>query len=329
MSKPLLIQEVESKAQKTYVDGQDATLTENLNDLGLSSLIPRGQLVNTVPSNNLNDVKTQGCYLILGTELNIPQNMGSFGTLICYVGGTGAIIQEVIRQYTGIRWYREFNGQSWQPWKEIATTDVAMTKFPVLRDTDLKEYIKNLEQSCTFYVHNSCTNTPIAGKYFICQVYCHINQAGYSDKHIELQDYSSKRQFYADSWNKEAIVWKEYASATPVPFTITPRSGYQISGTTSCYVIGNMAYISATFSRVPVSGTTPELPTGGIALFTTPSTLPPLMLTHFSITVSNVGKLDQYCLGELYPSGTFGFFNNQTGYVTIRVSGSYVIDRSV
>lgn len=236
MSKPILIQEVESKAQKTYVD-----------NLKISSLIPRGQLVNTVPSNNLNDVKTQGCYLILGTELNIPQNMGSFGTLICYVGGTGAIIQEVIRQYTGIRWYREFNGQSWQPWKEIATTDVAMTKLPVLRDTDLKEYIKNLEQSCTFYVHNSCTNTPIASRFFICQVYCHTNQARYSDKHIEIQEYTSKRQFYADSWNKENFVWKEYATLEKAQIPFPYVTGFMDIDTSA-----NVSLISKTNNIVEI-----------------------------------------------------------------------------
>lgn len=244
MSKPILIQEVESKALQTYVDSQDTSLSNSIKVLNND----RGYLTSAKVT-NLDDLKTNGKYSFSGV---IDGVTGTYAIDVIESGGTW--LQEATITWGGSgvirgrKLYRWFVDSSWQRWKQIATTDVAMTKLPVLRDTDLKEYIKNLEQSCTFYVHNSCTNTPMASRFFICQVYCHTNQARYSDKHIEIQEYTSKRQFYADSWNKENFVWKEYATLEKAEILPVLETGLTLVYNDT-YKVNNMIFINVRLKK--------------------------------------------------------------------------------
>ena len=84
-------------------------------------IYPRGILSNV----DLNDVIYPCSALVMADCINMPIT-GLWGTLLCYVGGTGSIAQifipTAVDDTSTNMWIRHFGGTGWTLWTEIYTS---------------------------------------------------------------------------------------------------------------------------------------------------------------------------------------------------------------
>ena len=55
---------------------------------------------------------------------------GSWGTLLCYSGGTGSHVQLWVSAFDSVMYKRHYDGARWSEWKEISTTPIKKISFP-------------------------------------------------------------------------------------------------------------------------------------------------------------------------------------------------------
>ena len=77
-----------------------------------------------MPSNvDLNTILYPCSALIYGDCTNMPP-VESWGTLLCYSGGTGSHVQLWVSALDSVMYKRHYDGVRWSDWKEISTTPI-------------------------------------------------------------------------------------------------------------------------------------------------------------------------------------------------------------
>lgn len=85
-------------------------------------IYPRAMLSNI----DLNTILYPCSALIYGDCTNIPP-VSSWGTLLCYSGGTGSHVQLWVSYVNDSMFIRHYDGNNWGNWKEISTTPIKST----------------------------------------------------------------------------------------------------------------------------------------------------------------------------------------------------------
>ena len=85
-------------------------------------IYPRAMLSNV----DLNTILYPCSALIYGDCINMPP-VESWGTLLCYSGGTGSHVQLWATATDSSMFKRHYDGVSWSEWKEISTTPIKST----------------------------------------------------------------------------------------------------------------------------------------------------------------------------------------------------------
>ena len=85
-------------------------------------IYPRAMLSNV----DLNTILYPCSALIYGDCTNIPP-VESWGTLLCYSGGTGSHVQLWVSATDSSTFIRHYDGNNWGNWKEISTTPIKST----------------------------------------------------------------------------------------------------------------------------------------------------------------------------------------------------------
>lgn len=83
-------------------------------------------------TDNVDDIKRPYCGVVTNTNAGVPVENGSWGTIICFAGGTGSWVQMWISgvdndQTISPFYIRHFNGNIWSKWGEISTTPLKST----------------------------------------------------------------------------------------------------------------------------------------------------------------------------------------------------------
>ena len=85
-------------------------------------IYPRAMLSNV----DLNTILYPCSALIYNDCINMPP-VNSWGTLLCYSGGTGSHVQLWVAAADSIMYKRHYDGTRWSDWKEISTTPIKST----------------------------------------------------------------------------------------------------------------------------------------------------------------------------------------------------------
>ena len=88
-------------------------------------IYPRAMLSNV----DLNTILYPCSALIYGDCTNIPP-VESWGTLLCYSGGTGSHVQLWATATDSSMFKRHYDGVKWSDWEEISTTPIKKISFP-------------------------------------------------------------------------------------------------------------------------------------------------------------------------------------------------------
>ena len=89
-----------------------------------SFIYPRAMLSNV----DLNTIFYPCSALIYNDCINMPP-VNSWGTLLCYSGGTGSHVQLWVSALDSVMYKRHYDGTRWSEWKEISTTPIKSTTF--------------------------------------------------------------------------------------------------------------------------------------------------------------------------------------------------------
>ena len=101
----------------------NATNADTVDRMHVDSFIyPRGYLNNV----DLNTILYPCSALAMPDCTNIPTPT-SWGTLLCYSGGTGSHVQLWVTAADSSMFKRYYNGERWSDWKEISTTPIKST----------------------------------------------------------------------------------------------------------------------------------------------------------------------------------------------------------
>ena len=92
-------------------------------------IYPRAMLSNV----DLNTILYPCSALIYGDCTNMPP-VESWGTLLCYSGGTGSHVQLWATATDSSMFKRHYDGVKWSDWKEISTTPIRSTTFSATAD---------------------------------------------------------------------------------------------------------------------------------------------------------------------------------------------------
>lgn len=83
---------------------------------------------------DLNTILYPCSALIYGDCINMPP-VNSWGTLLCYSGGTGSHVQLWVTAADSSMFKRHYDGTRWSDWKEISTTPIKSVKIGGTTDT--------------------------------------------------------------------------------------------------------------------------------------------------------------------------------------------------
>lgn len=82
-------------------------------------------------SNNIDDLKTAGCYLCVNISGGTVPTGSEWFTMFVIVGGTGSCIQIASGAVSAGLWIRHYDGRAWSTWKRMAATDDLANYLPL------------------------------------------------------------------------------------------------------------------------------------------------------------------------------------------------------
>ena len=120
-------------------------------------IYPRAMLSNV----DLNTILYPCSALIYGDCTNIPP-VESWGTLLCYSGGTGSHVQLWATATDSSMFKRHYDGVKWSDWKEISTTPIKSSVFGMT--TNEQAWVDTgLPVATTKIISVSCSTQSIVG----------------------------------------------------------------------------------------------------------------------------------------------------------------------
>lgn len=122
-------------------------------------IYPRAMLSNV----DLNTILYPCSALIYGDCTNMPP-VESWGTLLCYSGGTGSHVQLWATATDSSMFKRHYDGVKWSDWKEFSTTPIKKMTFPSVAtnvsgggNLFLSDFGTPITIACTSRADTQCT----------------------------------------------------------------------------------------------------------------------------------------------------------------------------